>query len=66
MFAKNTAVVAGLDGSLFSDFSIFEASTSKTTFSFGKLSRDIAALTKLSNRSASAKVLLGAYIASEA
>jgi len=66
MFTNKPSVVAGLDGSFFSDFSVFEVEAAKTTFSFGKLGRDIAALTKLSNRPASAKVLLGAYMASEA
>lgn len=66
MFANKTSVVAGIDGSFFSDFSVFEVEAAKTTFSLNKLGRDIAALTRFPNRNASAKALIGAYIASEA
>jgi hypothetical protein len=57
-------MIAGVDGSMFSDFSTLAVENTKTTFSFRKLGRDIAALTKLSSRNTQA--LVSAYVASEA
>lgn len=66
MFAANNTVVAGVDGSLFADLSVFESETKTTTFSLGKLTRDIAALAKISRRNASVGALFGGFVAIEA
>lgn len=63
MFAYKSSMIAGVDGSMFSDFSTLAVENTKTTFSFRKLGRDIAALTKLSSRNTQA--LVSAYVASE-
>lgn len=65
MFANKSSVITAVDGSMFSDFTIFEVENTDTTFSLRKLGRDLAAFAKLSGRTASVGVFFGANVSTE-